>query len=140
MRAPLTNEAIVGLLREHGINPTRQRVQIARALFAHTGHLAADRVLALVNAERPATSKATVYNTLNLFQQRGLVREVIAHPNKIFYDANVTPHHHFYDLDTGELTDIAAHDIAITRLPDLPAGTVTAGVDIVVRVRSKPIR
>jgi len=79
-----------------------------------------------------------VYNTLNLFVERGLVREVIAHPNKIFYDANTAPHYHFYDAETGELTDIPIDELAITRLPQLPEGTVTEGVDIVVRVRSKP--
>lgn len=79
-----------------------------------------------------------MYNTLNLFVERGLVREVIAHPNKIFYDANTAPHYHFYDAETGELTDIPIDELAITRLPQLPEGTVTEGVDIVVRVRSKP--
>ena len=130
-------EDVVALLRQHRINPTRQRIQIARTLFSRRGHLSADGVLALVNEERPATSKATVYNTLNLFVERGLVREVIAHPNKVFYDANTSPHYHFYDTGTGELTDIPIDDLAITQLPQLPAGTVTEGIDIIVRVRTK---
>ncbi|MCC7081135.1 MAG: transcriptional repressor [Burkholderiales bacterium] len=130
-------EDLASLLRGCDINPTRQRLQIARVLFANSGHLSADQVLAAVNGRRPATSKATVYNTLNLFRDRGLIREVIANPNKIFYDANTLPHYHFYDVDTGELTDIDAQSVQVTGLPPLPAGTVTAGVDIVVRVRSK---
>jgi len=128
---------VSALLVRYGIHPTRQRVEIARALFSGPGHLSADQVLAAVNLRRPATSKATVYNTLNLFRDRGLVREVIANPNKVFYDPNTAPHHHFYDVDSGELTDIDARSVKISGLPPLPAGTITEGVDIIVRIRSK---
>ncbi len=133
-------DEIVALLRAQGINPTRQRIEIARVLFTQPGHLSADRVHAAVNELRPATSKATVYNTLNLFLERGLIREVIAHPNKVFYDANTAPHYHFYDMDSGDLTDIDARTVEVTGLPLLPEGTVTEGIDIVVRVRSKAPR
>ena len=132
-----TVEDLGALLCEHGINPTRQRMDIARALFASPGHLSADQVLALVNEREPATSKATVYNTLNLFRDRGLIREVIANPNKVFYDPNTAPHYHFYHVDTGELTDIDARSVEVTGLPPLPDGTVTEGVDVIVRLRSK---
>ncbi|MPZ45111.1 MAG: transcriptional repressor [Betaproteobacteria bacterium] len=132
-----SSEDVAALLCSYGINPTRQRLQIARALFASPGHLSADQVLAAVNERRPATSKATVYNTLNLFRDRGLIREVIANPNKVFYDPNTAPHYHFYDVDTGELTDIDARSVEVTGLPPLPSGTVTEGVDIIVRVRSR---
>ena len=125
------------LLRRHGINPTRQRLEIARALFSNPGHLSADQVLSAVNKSRPPTSKATVYNTLNLFRDRGLIREVNANPDKVFYDPNTSPHYHFYDVDTGELTDIDARAVELTGLPPLPPGTVTEGIDIIVRVRSK---
>jgi len=81
------------------------------------------------------TSKATVYNTLNLFLEQRLIREVIVDPSKVFYDPNTEPHHHLYNIDTGELTDIDAGSIGITGLPPLPEGMVTEGVDIIVRVR-----
>ncbi len=132
-----SHDDFVALLRRHRINPTRQRVQIGRVLFSRPGHWSADAILAAVNEVRPATSKATVYNTLNLFVERGLIREVIAHPNKVFYDANTAPHYHFYHVDTGELTDIPTSDLPLVRLPELPEGTVPEGVDIVVRVRSR---
>jgi len=124
-------------LRRHGINPTRQRLEIARVLFASPAHMSADRILALVNERRPATSKATVYNTLKLFLERGLIREVIADPNKVFFDSNTSHHFHFYDVDSGELTDIHADGVKVTGLPPLPEGVVTEGLDIVVRIRSK---
>jgi len=130
-------DEIRALLRGRGINPTRQRMEIARALFAGRGHLSADQIMAMVNESRPATSKATVYNTLNLFLARGLIREVIADPNKVFYDSNTAAHYHFYDVDSGELTDIAADGIEVTGLPALPQGVVAEGLDILVRVRSR---
>jgi Fur family iron response transcriptional regulator len=93
--------------------------------------------MALVNARHPETSKATVYNTLNLFLEKGLIREVIVDPSKVFYDPNTDDHHHFYDVVNGLLTDIPPGDIEFNRLPPLPEGTIAEGVDIVVRIRPK---
>ena len=56
----------------------------------------------------------------------------------MFYDPNTEPHHHLYNVDTGELTDIDASRIEVSGLPQLPDGMVTDGVDIIVRVRSGP--
>jgi Fur family iron response transcriptional regulator len=132
-----TRDNLAEVLRGHGINPTHQRIEIAHAIFSRGEHLSADRILALVNDRASETSKATVYNTLNLFLAKKLVREVIVDPSKVFYDPNTEPHHHFYNVDSGELTDIDARDIRVTGLPELPPGMATEGVDIIVRVRSR---
>jgi Fur family iron response transcriptional regulator len=129
-------EHVIEILRGHGITPTHQRIEIAHALFSRCEHLSADRVLAIVNDRTCETSKATVYNTLNLFVDRHVVREVIVDPNRVFYDPNTEPHHHFYNVDTGELTDIDGADVRISGLPDLPRGVTVAGVDVIVRIRS----
>ena len=131
-----TRDNLADLLRSHAINPTHQRIEIAHAIFSRGEHLSADQILALVNDRASETSKATVYNTLNLFVGKKLLREVIVDPSKVFYDPNTTPHHHFYDVDTGALTDIDARDIRVTGLPALPQGMAAEGVDIIVRVRS----
>lgn len=128
--------SLPAVLRRHGINPTHQRIEIAHALFARNEHLSADQVLALVNEEHPETSRATVYNTLNLFVQKGLIREVIVDPSKVFYDPNTQPHYHLYDVRTGRLADIDAESVRVSGLPELPPGVVTEGVDIILRVRS----
>ena len=127
---------LIALLRRHGIAPTHQRLEIANVLFSRGEHLAADQILVLVNEHHAETSKATVYNTLNLFRDCGLIREVIVDPKRVFYDPNTQPHHHLYNIDTGEITDIPAADLAVSGLPELPAGMVTEGVDIVVRIRA----
>lgn len=131
-----SREDLPALLRVHGISPTRQRIEIAHAIFAHGMHVSADRILALANDRTTLTSKATVYNTLKLFVEQRLVREVIADPGRVFYDPNTVPHHHFYNLDTGELTDIDAGEISVSGLPALPPGAVAEGIDVVVRIRA----
>ncbi len=131
---------IASQLRKVGITPTQQRVQIAEILFARPRHMSADQVLALVNREGPTASKATIYNTLGLFARKGLVREVIVDPSKVFYDSNTTVHHHFFNVDTGELTDIPADDLVIGNMPELPPGTESAGIDVIFRIRSRDAR
>ena len=137
MRATLySRDELLGLLRSHGIRPTPQRLEIAYVMFSRREHLSADQILALVNDRDPKSSKATVYNTLKLFLEKKLVREVIVDPSRVFYDPNTAPHHHFYNLDTGELTDIDEGAIRIEDLPPLPCGMAVAGVDVIVRIRS----
>ena len=130
-----TRDNLADELRAHGINPTHQRIEIAYALFSRQEHLSADQVMAIVNERHSETSKATVYNTLNLFLEKKLIREVIVDPSKVFYDPNTEPHYHMYDLQSGRLTDIDASDVRVTGLPALPSGMVTEGMDIIIRVR-----
>lgn len=126
---------IVSLLQTHGVRPTQQRLQIAEVLFAKPQHLSADQVLEQVNQRHGYVSKATVYNTLGLFTRKGLVREVIIDPTKVFYDSTTHPHHHIYNVDTGMLMDLDHDAINIMGLPTPPAGTEIDGIDVVVRVR-----
>jgi Fur family iron response transcriptional regulator len=139
MKPPFTytRDNLAEVLRARDITPTHQRIEIAHALFSRGEHLSADQVLAIVNGRHSETSKATVYNTLNLFLEKKLIREVIVDPNKVFYDPNIEPHHHFYDIDSGELMDIDAAGVEVNGLPALPEGKVTEGVDIIVRIRSR---
>jgi Fur family iron response transcriptional regulator len=131
----ITREQVARRLRDHGITPTHQRIEIAFVLFERQEHLSADQILAAVNARCDETSKATVYNTLHLFRERELIREVVVDPSKVFYDPNTSPHHHFYDVVTGRLTDIPAEALRIADLPPLPPGVVADGVDVVIRTR-----
>ena len=134
---PLDRSQVIDLLQAHGILPTQQRVEIAQVLFARPQHLSADQVLAMVNRERHLVSKATVYNTLGLFAEKGLVREVIVDPSRIFYDPNTDEHYHFYNVDTGTLEDIDPDQVPLGGLPEPPEGTVTEGVDVIIRVRNR---
>ena len=130
-----SRDNLAAALRARGINPTHQRIEIAHALYSRQEHLSADQVLAIVNQRHPETSRATVYNTLNLFVDKRLIREVIVDPSRVFYDPNTSAHYHIYDVETGRLIDIDATEVRIEGLPQLPAGMVTEGMDIIIRVR-----
>lgn len=130
-------DALSALLVAHGVSPTTQRVEIAAILLARRQHLSADQVLGQLTESGAAVSKATVYNSLGLFAAKNLIREVIVDPAKVFYDSNVDAHHHFYNVDDGSLIDVDASQLPIEQLPQPPAGTVTEGVDVVIRIRNR---
>ncbi len=137
VRYPLTKADVVELLQRHGIMPTQQRIDIAHFLFQRPQHLCAEDVLAGVNTRRERASKATVYNTLGLFVRSGLVREVLIDPERTFYDSNTRAHHHVYNVDSGELSDVLADDVRVDGLPELPPGTTFESVELIVRVRNR---
>jgi Fur family transcriptional regulator, iron response regulator len=126
-----------GLLEEHGIRPTAQRMRCAEVLLASPCHLTAEQLLCTLRSASSRVSKATVYNTLKLFVDHGLVRPIHLDPDRCVYDSKMLPHHHFQNVVTGEMVDILPEEIALAHLPPLPAGTEIAGVDVVIRVRPK---
>ena len=133
----LSEDEAASRLREYDILPTLQRLQIAQVLLARDQHLSADQVLELLSNTGATVSKATVYNTLGLFAQKGILREVIVDPSRVFYDTNNSRHHHFYNIDTGELSDIDASEIPVEQLPEAPEGSMVDGVEVIIRVRHK---
>lgn len=126
-----------GILERNGLRPTRQRLQVAEILLAAPRHLTAEQILSAVRESSGRVSKATVYNTLKLFADHGLVRQIHCDPERCVYDSTMEPHHHFQDLETGEMIDIRPDELAFARLPELPPGTEIAGVDVLIRLRRK---
>jgi Fur family iron response transcriptional regulator len=125
------------ILEERGIRPTTQRLRVAEILLTSPRHLTAEQILAALRGNSGRVSKATVYNTLNLFVEQGLAREIHADPERCVYDSTMAPHHHFQDLDTGEMIDIDPAELEFARMPELPPGTEVESVDVVIRVRRK---
>jgi len=123
-------------LRDHGIKPTPQRMEVGMVLLPRPCHMSADQILKFLRDAGNRISKATVYNTLNLFSRRGIVREVAVDPAHLVYDSTVRPHHHFFNTDTGELIDIDSPDLSISGLPPLPDGMAQESVDLIVRIRN----
>lgn len=100
-----TSDAITRL-QEAGIQPSAQRVAVARYVLSTDEHPSADQVFAKVKADLPVLSRATVYNTLNLFVEKGLLRQHVLAEGRVVFDPNVDPHHHFVDDRTGAIVDI----------------------------------
>lgn len=124
-------------LRRHGVLPTAQRLEVANVLLRRPQHLSADQIIDRLNDSGCRVSKATVYNTLKLFSETGLVKEIIVDASRKYYDSTTHAHHHFYHVDSGELIDIPSATIGIQNLPPLPKGTEQAGVEVLIRVRNK---
>lgn len=134
----MTSRADVeALLRARRVQPTPQRVEVGLLLLARPCHLSADQILQTLRRAGSRVSKATVYNTLKVFSRAGIVREVAVDPSRLVYDSTTTPHHHFLDEDSGELTDIDPADLTLACLPALPEGVQATGVEVLIRVRRR---
>ncbi|NOZ53062.1 MAG: transcriptional repressor [Gammaproteobacteria bacterium] len=128
---------VVNLLAERGITPTQQRILIAQELLSKPQHLSADQVLHRVNNQTNTVSKATVYNTLGLFSEKGLIKEVIVDSSKVFYDSNTAPHHHFYNVDSGTLHDIECEALKVESFPEPPDALKIQDINVIIRVTQK---
>jgi Fur family iron response transcriptional regulator len=125
------------LLEQRGIQATAQRLRIAELLFARDQHLTAEQILEALAEDGSQVSKATVYNTLNLFAEKGLLKPLLVDPERGLFDSNTRPHYHIHVEDTGELIDVAPGDVEFAKLPTLPPGTESVAVDVVIRVRRR---
>ena len=125
------------ILETHGIRPTQQRIRVAQVLLATPVHMTADQLLVALKQSTSRVSKATVYNTLKLFVDHGLARQIHLDPDRCVYDSTMAPHHHFQNVETGEMLDIQPQDLEFARLPPLPPGTEIDSVDVVIRVRRR---
>ncbi|HEY3255483.1 MAG TPA: transcriptional repressor [Polyangiaceae bacterium] len=106
-------------LTEHGIQPSAQRVAVADYVLYTTEHPSADQVWAEVKRSFPMLSRATVYNTLNLFTEKGLLRELVLAEGKVVFDPKLDPHHHFLDEETGEIVDVPWSALDVRRVHSL---------------------
>ena len=128
---------ILSLLKSHDVMPTPQRMEVAEVLLDRAQHLSADQIMDRLREGGSVVSKATIYNTLKLFSEKGLVNEVNVDPTRKFYDSTTHAHHHFYHVDSGWLRDIPADQVSIMSLPDLPDGTEQESVEVLIRLRDR---
>jgi len=120
-----------------GIRLTDPRLRIASILLSAPQHLSAEQITDALHRGGSPVSKATVYNTLNLFAARGLIRQLNVDGNCAWFDSNVSPHYHFHDEYSGALTDVAPCDVQFSHLPQPPSGMEVAGIDVVIRLRRR---
>jgi Fur family iron response transcriptional regulator len=132
------DEALARRLADCHIRVTGQRLRIARLLLRAPQHLSAEQILETLRRGGERVSKATVYNTLNLFAGRGLIRQLSVDGARTWFDSNVEPHYHFHDESSGAIVDVPLPEVAFSRLPPAPAGTEYAGLDLVIRLRRRP--
>lgn len=116
---------VVALLESKGIQPSAQRIAVARYVLETTEHPSADEVFARVKRDVgdvpgvPMISRATVYNTLNLLVEKGLLRELILSEGRTVFDPKMEPHHHFVDDASGRILDVAWDALSVGRVDKL---------------------
>jgi Fur family transcriptional regulator, iron response regulator len=122
-------------LKQVGILPTLQRMAVASVLLPRPVHMTAEQVLLAARVHLPSLSRATVYAVLQLFSRQGLLKELPVDGAAVVYDSNTAPHHHFYDVDTGEVADLPEAALQVLGLPAALGAMELAGVDVIIRVR-----
>ena len=125
------------MLREHGINPSAQRVAVARYVLHTDEHPSADEVLTRVRRRFPHVSRATVYNTLNLFVKVGLLRQFVLNEGRVVFDPRTEDHHHFIDDETGEIQDVPWDAIEVSNVARLK-GLDVREYQVVMRGKKSP--
>ena len=102
----MMDQALSDLLRDRGQRVTSQRLVINRFLQEHEGHLTAEQVLAGVADALPGTALPTVYATLELFEELGVVRRVQTGGGTMVFDPRTDPHHHLTCRRCGAVEDV----------------------------------
>jgi Fe2+ or Zn2+ uptake regulation protein len=126
----------VGALRKHGIAPSAHRLAVASYVLHTQDHPSADAVLSRVRERFPMVSRGTIYNTLNLFVEKGLLRPFVLTEGRVVFDPNVEAHHHFIDEDTGAITDIPWEALEVSNVDRLKGLDVTE-YQVVLRGRKR---
>lgn len=122
------------LLREHDIQPSAQRVAIAEYVLRTQDHPSAEQVFARVKGGCPVLSRATVYNTLNLFVEKGLLQALALAEGRIVFDPKTDRHHHLIDDETGTIHDIPWDSLAVSNV-EAVSGFEVSSYQVVMRGR-----
>ena len=125
------------LLRDHNITPTMQRLDIAYIIFKKHQHFTAVELIDRVKTAKLPISQATVYNTLCIFESKGLLKTIDLQNDCKFYDTNLESHHHVYNTSTNKLTDISLDKIEFSKLPEIPKNLELEKTEVLIKVRNK---
>jgi len=110
---------VVEILAKHGIQPSAHRVAVAQYVLTTHDHPSADRVWDRVRDRFPMISRATVYNTLNLFVEKGLLRELHLAEDSVVFDPKLERHHHLIDDETGKIHDVAWNHVEVKNIKSI---------------------
>ncbi|MHB0972253.1 MAG: Fur family transcriptional regulator [Thermoanaerobaculia bacterium] len=109
----------IEILDEHGIQPSAQRIAVAEYVLDTQEHPSADLVWKRVQDRVPYISRATVYNTLNLFVEKGLLRTLNISADSVVFDPKIDTHHHLIDDETGAIYDIPWDKVQVCNIEGL---------------------
>ena len=126
-------------LREVGLRPTKQRVNMCEVLFNRekTFHFTINDLVKLLSEKmNQKISLATVYNTVHAFEKKGYLKEISIDSHKSYFDTNTSAHHHFFDEDTHELIDCDESYIDPVNIKKNITGKKINSVEVLIKVES----
>ena len=124
------------ILKKLKLRPTLQRIAITETLLKKKEvHVTAYSLEKLMVKNKTFISRATIYNNLNELSNRGFLKKVIVKNDKMWFDTNLTKHHHFYDEEEDELVDIQEKEINFSKFPKAPQGKNIKSVDIIINIK-----
>ena len=124
-------------LRNSGLRPTKQRLQICEILFdtEKTFHFTINELDKKIKDKiDDKISLATIYNTVHAFEKKGYLKQIPINSNQIYFDTNVTDHHHFYDLKDGKLIDLENSDVGPINIKRKINGKKVKSIDVLVKL------
>jgi Fur family iron response transcriptional regulator len=125
------------IYRDLNVTPTKQRLDLAKLIFAKKQHFTAADLISLADKNRLNISMATVYNTLSLLEDKGMLKTINIDNELKFYDTNLENHHHLYNTTMSTLTDIAHDRVTFAELPELPNTLEIESTELLIKVKNK---
>tara|TARA_B100000287_G_scaffold308419_1_gene291546 strand:- start:561 stop:977 length:417 start_codon:yes stop_codon:yes gene_type:complete len=131
------NDIFVEKLRSSGLRPTKQRIEICKLLFdrANTFHFTINDLNNILNKKNiEKISLATIYNTVHTFKKKGYLKEIPMNCNQIYFDTNISHHHHFFDLSTNQLLDMKDSDVGNIKIKKNIPGKKIKSIEVLVKI------
>ena len=125
------------IYRDLNVTPTKQRLDLAKLIFAKKQHFTASDLISLADKNGLNISMATVYNTLSLLEDKGMLKTINIDNELKFYDTNLENHHHLYNTTMSTLTDIAHDRVTFSELPELPKTLEIESAELLIKVKNK---
>ena len=124
-------------LRNSGLRPTKQRLQICEVLFSteNTFHFTINELEKKIKDKiNSKISLATLYNTVHAFEKKGYLKQIPINSNQTYFDTNVTDHHHFYDTKNEKLIDLENSDVGPINIKRKINGKKIKSVEVLVKL------
>ena len=124
-------------LRNSGLRPTKQRLQICEVLFdtEKTFHFTINELSKRIKTQIDnKISLATIYNTVHAFEKKGYLKQIPINSSETYFDTNVTDHHHFYDLKNEKLIDLENADVGPIDIKKKIGGKKIKSVEVLVKL------
>ena len=124
-------------LRNSGLRPTKQRLQICEVLFdtEKTFHFTINELDQKIKDKiHNKISLATIYNTVHAFEKKGYLKQIPINSNQTYFDTNTTDHHHFYNLKDGKLIDLENSDVGPINIKRKIDGKKIKSIEVLVKL------